>query len=392
MTEVQGASVEISGIDHTYGDTPVLDQVSLAIAAGESLALLGPSGCGKTTLLRTIAGLERPDRGTICIGGDELVGPGVWVPSEQRQVGMVFQDWALFPHLSVAANVGYGLDNGRRRAGLVARALGGRARSGPRAAGGASTDKAARVAESLELVGLGGLGDRMPSTLSGGQQQRVALARALAPRPRVLLLDEPFSNLDTTMRTEVRTEVHRLLADLGITSIFVTHDQEEAFVIGDRVAVMDDGRIAQIDRPHRLYTSPATRWVAGFVGDAVFLPGTAGGRTVQCALGPLPLDDELQGPVEVLIRPEQLALTGLGSAEDPGTPRGTDDSAAIVDDVEFYGHDAMVHLTMGDLAMRVRVGPEVMVRRGDRVGVAFRSPRARAFPAPGQPPRSVLSG
>lgn len=337
--QTKAASVEVEGVQHSFGEGIVLDDVSLTVAAGQSIALLGPSGCGKTTLLRTIAGLERPNKGTITVGGTTAVAPGTFVPPERRRVGMVFQDWALFPHLSVAKNVGYGLP---RRGSTEA------------------------VEQGLEMVGLAGLGERMPSTLSGGQQQRVALARALAPRPSVLLLDEPFSNLDTTMRVDVRSEVHRLLLDLGITAVFVTHDQEEAFIVGDRVAVMNEGRIVQFDTPHALYDDPCSRWVADFVGEASFLPCEASGNVAKGVLGPIILDDEHRGAVEVLIRPEQLSLT--------------DDGKATVENVEFYGHDAMVVVDLDGQTLRIRTGPSITVARGDRVGVAYVGREARAFP------------
>ena len=209
---IAARGVDVSGVNKSFGETDVLHEIDVSVEPGTSLALLGPSGCGKTTLLRLIAGLERPDEGQVSVGDQVMAGPSTWVPPEKRNVGMVFQDWALFPHLTVGKNVGYGLDRAER--------------------------KGSRISEALDMVGLADLVDRMPDTLSGGQQQRVALARAIAPRPSVLLLDEPFSNLDSALRVGVRTEVHRLLIDLGITSIFVTHDQEEAFVLGDEVAVM----------------------------------------------------------------------------------------------------------------------------------------------------------
>ncbi len=336
--------VRVANLYHRYpsGKNPgeeVLLDVSLDIAAGSSLALLGPSGCGKTTLLRSIAGLERPGSGTITIDGDVVAGPSVWVPAERRRVGMVFQDWALFPHLSVAKNVAYGLER---------------------------TGREDRVAAGLALVGLADLGDRMPATLSGGQQQRVALARALAPRPRVLLLDEPFSNLDTGLRAEVRAEVHRLLLDVGITAVFVTHDQEEAFVLGDRVAVMNQGRIVQVDTPHNLYAAPSSRWVAEFVGEASLFACSATGDKASTPFGQLELEQPHNGPVDVLLRPEQLALTAGDSA--------------TVELVEFYGHDAMVYLSVDGQSVRVRTGPNPGVRRGDRVAMAFTGDPVRAFP------------
>ena len=264
--------VVVVGLDKAFDGTPVLTGVELDVTPGESLALLGPSGCGKTTLLRLIAGLERPDAGSVTVGSTVMAGPGAWVAPEKRQVGIVFQDWALFPHLSVGRNAGYGLPRGER--------------DGP------------RVGEALTMVGLGDLADRMPDTLSGGQKQRVALARAIAPRPSVLLLDEPFSNLDSALRVGVRTEVHRLLVELGITSIFVTHDQDEAFVLGDRVAIMSSGRIEQVGTPAQIYRSPASRWIAEFVGDVNLLRGDADGKEAGTVLGRVPLRDPASGPVD----------------------------------------------------------------------------------------------
>ena len=332
---------ERNGDGSDTADGPgALDQVSLSVEPGESIALLGPSGCGKTTLLRAIAGLERSVTGSIFIDDHLVTGAKTWVPPEKRKIGMVFQDWALFPHLTVAKNVAYGLDK---------------------------KGAAEQVAQSLALVDLSGTEDRMPTTLSGGQQQRVALARALAPKPRVLLLDEPFSNLDTSLRSELRTEVHRLLLDLGITSIFVTHDQEEAFVVGDRVAVMNEGRVVQVDTPNNLYTHPVDRWVADFVGEATLMRCTATGTTASTPLGAIPLEVDRSGDIDVLLRPEQLRLT--------------DGDAATVEVVEFYGHDAMVYLRYGDHPLRVRTGPEVMARRGDTFGVRFAGQAAHSFPA-----------
>ena len=333
------SSICVAGLHHSYEADPVLVDVSLEVEAGAFVALLGPSGCGKTTLLRAIAGLERPSRGTIWVGDDEVSGADGWVPPERRRVGMVFQEWALFPHLSVAANVAYGLNRA--------------AKSG------------SRVQDTLEMVGLGGFGQKMPTTLSGGQQQRVALARALAPRPRVLLLDEPFSNLDTSLRVEVRSEVHRLLLELGITSIFVTHDQEEAFVIGDRVAIMNEGVIVQVGTPHDIYTRPASRWVAEFVGEASMLRCQAHDGVAAGPFGPLRLERDYEGSVDILLRPEQLALVAGDSA--------------VVQMVEFYGHDAMVFVSIDGQSLRIRTGPEVAVVRGDRVGVEFRGTAAQAF-------------
>ena len=253
--------LEIQDLVATYGAGPVLDGVSLDVAAGEIVALLGPSGCGKTTLLRCVAGLETPVSGTIRIG-DELVTRGRGVPPERRPVGMVFQDGALFPHLSVLANVRYGMARAERR-------------------GHAAV-------ELLELVGLADKAERLPGMLSGGEQQRVALARALARRPGVLLLDEPFASLDTALRAQLRGEVRGLLKEVGVTTVLVTHDQHEALMFGDRVAVMRAGRLEQVDTPTRLYRQPASSWVAGFVGEANLLAGQVVDRGIATAVGTVP--------------------------------------------------------------------------------------------------------
>ena len=338
MTSSAARGVTVEDLEHSYGDEPVLHGVSLDVSPGESIALLGPSGCGKTTLLRLIAGLERPSSGSISIGNDFVAGE-TWVPPDRRKVGMVFQDWALFPHLSVAKNVAYGIAK--------------------------STSKDAEVSSALEMMNLSGLEDRMPATLSGGQQQRVALARALAPRPGVLLLDEPFSNLDTSLRTEVRTEVRELLAELGITSIFVTHDQDEAFIVGDRVAVMREGKIVQTDSPQGLYHHPVDQWTAEFVGTVSLLKGDAASGFASCSLGSVAIDPKLNGSVDVMIRPEQLSIAAGGDAE--------------VQAVEYYGHDSMVFVALGNDQVRVRCGPSIMFNRGDNVQVQFTSDQALAF-------------
>jgi len=343
-------AVSVVGLNHTYASSAeqVLDSISIAVNPGESLALLGPSGCGKTTLLRLIAGLEPVVEGTIVIHGETVAAPGQWVPPEKRGVGMVFQDWALFPHLSVGDNVAYGL--------------------------GRSVDRSARVGEALAMVGLTGLEDRRSTSLSGGQQQRVALARALAPRPRVLLLDEPFSNLDSAMRGEVRTEVNRLLAEIGIASVFVTHDQEEAFVIGDRVAVMNQGRIVQADTPQHIYVRPKNRWVAEFVGAGVLLPSVADGMVATTCFGPVPLTDSHHGEVDVLVRPEQLDVVEVGP-----TSNGNVGDQGLVDVVEFYGHDCLVVVAFGSQLVQVRAEPTISLQRGRRVTVSFRGGAAHAF-------------
>ncbi|MBI2851614.1 MAG: ABC transporter ATP-binding protein [Chloroflexi bacterium] len=266
--------------------------MSLELEEGKFLALLGPSGCGKTTLLRLIAGLERPDSGTIEVGERIVAGKEVFVPPEKRRVGLVFQDYALFPHMDVGANVAFGVRRDSNR---------------PR-----------RVEEVLSLVGLRGLEHRMPHQLSGGQQQRVALARALAPRPTVLLLDEPFSNLDADLRVRVRVEVRDVLACAGVTVVFVTHDQEEALFMGDLVGVMNAGRLEQIDSPEGIFHRPATPFVAQFIGTADFLTGQVEDRTIISEVGHIPLQQELPAGqiVKIMVRPDFIdiepAETGRG--------------------------------------------------------------------------------
>jgi iron(III) transport system ATP-binding protein len=335
-------AVAVAGVTKSFGDVRALDSVDLTVDAGRMLALLGPSGCGKTTLLRVIAGLENPDEGKVSVGDRVLTAPGELVPPERRRIGMVFQDWALFPHMSVARNVGYGL---------------------PKLHG---EEQRTRVAEALELVGLPDYGDRAPATLSGGQQQRVALARALAPRPSVLLLDEPFSNLDTALRVQVRTEVHRLLADLGVTTVFVTHDQEEAFVLGDEVAVMDAGHVVQQATPAALYREPATRWVASFVGDANLLPATVRAERADTVVGVVPVATKVAGQADVLVRPEDVVLES--------------GDAGVVELVEFYGHDTVYVVRADDGSqVRSRRGAAPTFVRGDRVSLRYSGTATMAY-------------
>ncbi|MDE0117552.1 MAG: ABC transporter ATP-binding protein [bacterium] len=338
--------LSVQDVSKSFEGTTVIEECSLEVGWGEMVSLLGPSGCGKTTLLRIIAGLERADQGTIHISGTQVAGNGTWVRPEDRNVGMVFQDWALFPHLDVARNVGYGVPRSKR---------------------------AAEVSNTLELVNLPGMQDRMPETLSGGQQQRVALARALAPQPTALLLDEPFSNLDSALRREVRTEVRRLLQATGMTAVFVTHDREEALVLGDRVAVMDAGRIMQIGSPAEIYQEPANPWVASFIGDVSMYPAEADGAVAHADFGSIPLIEACRGPVDVAVRPEDVDLR----SDDSGTAIHT------VDDFEFQGADSMVTVANpAGIRLLARVKGTQSLSPGDRVCPAYTGSPAAAFPRP----------
>ncbi len=283
MTKI---TVQCEQLFKQFHTTSAVRGLNLTIHTGEILALLGPSGCGKTTTMRLIAGFERPDAGTITIGGRLVAGPRTFVPPEERQVGMVFQNYALFPHLTVAENIAYGLKQDRHR-------------------------RAERVREVLALVDLAGLEQRLPHELSGGQQQRVALARALAPNPQVLLLDEPFSGLDAGLRDQVRGEVAQILRASGATVVVVTHSQEEALFLGDRVAVMNQGVVEQVARPEALFLHPASRFVAEFMGTAFFLPGITREQGLETELGfwPQPVNLAAGTAIEAAARPDDLTLT-----------------------------------------------------------------------------------
>jgi iron(III) transport system ATP-binding protein len=281
------ALLEVRHITHAYDKRPVLEDVSFQLEAGVIGCLLGPSGCGKTTVLRCIAGFEPVTRGEIVLHGTTMSSPGRTVPAEKRRIGVVFQDYALFPHLTVERNIAFGLRNV------------------------ADAQRQARVGELLDIVGLHQVASRYPHELSGGQQQRVALARALAPRPQLMLLDEPFSNLDVDMRERLSVEVRDILKQQKTTAILVTHDQHEAFNIADEIGIMLQGRVEQWDTPYRLYHEPATRFVADFVGQGVFLPGTVlDDATIAVELGALPsrLNRVLPRgtPVDVLLRPDDI--------------------------------------------------------------------------------------
>lgn len=305
-------------IHKSFSAHSVLRGVDLAIPSGSFTAVLGPSGSGKTTLLRLIAGLERADRGTIAIGETLVDGGTVYVPAERRRVGYVSQDGTLFPHLSVAGNVGFGLPR--------------RERHGP------------RVEELLSVVGLSGLGRRYPHQLSGGQQQRVALARALAVRPQAVLLDEPFASLDAQLRSSVRGDVKKILSDAGTTAVLVTHDQDEALSLADLVAVIREGKIAQLAEPAELYSNPLDAELARFVGAANLIEGQMEGGRVETLLGRLDATRSMvttkeRCAVTVLVRPEQLVLAAAGSL----TPAPDRVNGRVLA-TSYHGHDCLVRV------------------------------------------------
>ena len=326
---------------------PVLDGVSFDAEEGELFALVGPSGCGKTTALRCVAGFERVDAGTIELRGKALAAPRVHAPPEQRGIGFVFQDYALFPHLTVLDNVRFGLQGMRK---------------------GAATDRAREV---LAMVGLKGVEDRFPSQLSGGQQQRVALARSIAPSPRLLLLDEPFSNLDAALRNNTRAEIRALLKDAGMTAILVTHDQEEALSIADRLAVMSHGRIEQSGAPEAIYNHPSNPFVAEFLGATNLIRVNAVEDGAESILGPLRLDRAARGDVVVSMRPEQLAME---------TPQDGEAAGEILSR-EFKGHDQTYRVRIAGVTIVVQTHASSPWRVGDRVALRPLQPAVVVTPA-----------
>ncbi|MCA0401800.1 MAG: ABC transporter ATP-binding protein [Proteobacteria bacterium] len=348
------AGIVIRDVNLSYGQTHVLKGINLTIEPGEFFAFLGPSGCGKTTLLRLIAGFNIAQTGTVSVGGADVSGLPPW----KRDVGMVFQSYALWPHMSVAQNVAFGLEERR-----IAR-----------------DEIISRVDQALELVGLRHLKDRKPSQLSGGQQQRVALARTIAIRPKVLLLDEPLSNLDAKMRVQVRRELRELQQELGITTIFVTHDQEEANTICDRIAVMHDGIVQQVGSPMDLYDRPANLFVANFLGTANILPGTlssdrklfrlAGGSDIPVAADVLALDKP-----QLVFRPQNAALADERGQAAEGRTR----LAGEVTNSEFLGSSVRYGIRIGGTDVLVDVAHQSGVeplRPGSRVAVDLDHARA----------------
>jgi putative spermidine/putrescine transport system ATP-binding protein len=344
------ATVELDAVVKTYGAHRALDGISLSLKPGEFVALLGPSGCGKTTALRALAGLEVVDGGAIRIDGDDVSG----LPTNKRDIGMVFQAYSLFPHMTVLENVEFGL----------------------RMRKVAAAERQMRAREALELVGLAERGERYAHQLSGGQQQRVALARALVTRPRVLLLDEPLSALDAKVRVQLREQIRRIQTELGITTLFVTHDQEEALAVADRVAVMREGRIEQIGTPEELYVTPATPFVADFVGLSNRLPGVLTGGTITAAGATFELLGASQpdGPVLAYVRPEDVVLET--------SPRAKGLTATVVAS-SFLGSLRRTTVRLDDdVLLSVQHDVSVQPTPGEVVRVGFRGNPVSAIPAP----------
>ncbi len=344
MPEHTNVCLQVSNLAKKFvQDGPfVLDDVSFSVTEGESFGILGPSGCGKTTLLRIIAGFEQPSRGSISINGRVVRDKATRIPPEQRGVGFVFQDYALFPHLSVRENVRFGVrsKNGR--------------------------DRESRVNHVLQILDLMDLADRTPHDLSGGQQQRVAIARSLAPSPKILLMDEPFSNLDAMLRQEARKEVRNVLRNEGVTSVLVTHDQEEALSFADRVAVVWNGRIEQIGPPEEIYARPSTLFVAQFLGRTNLILSEVKGTTARTPIGDLAVDRSFEGPALLSLRPEHLSLV----EPDAVSPQ----FAGVVVDREFRGHDITFTIDISGASYLVHTDNLTTYDLGDAVGIRALSP------------------
>ncbi|MEM7346569.1 MAG: ABC transporter ATP-binding protein [Chloroflexota bacterium] len=332
--------IRIENVSKNYGQTRAVIDLDLNIRKSAITVLLGRSGCVNTTTLRLVAGLEKPDAGDIWIGEQQVSGNQVWVSATQRKIGMVFQDYALFPHLSVAQNIEFGI---------------------PQLS---SADRKKRVATLLDLVGLIGLEDRYPHQLSGGQQQRVALARALAPSPTVMLLDEPFSNLDASLRQSMREDVRKILHEAEVTTIFVTHDQEEALRLADELIVMEGGRLLQNGAPETVYRYPANLKVAQFLAKVNVLSGEAKQGSVETSLGHLPLHDpHLVGAVDVVLLPEAISLV-----PDP-------QSTTVVDDISYFGFHQLVTLKLEQGQMlQARTWSHANIAVGDNVQATVDTP------------------
>jgi iron(III) transport system ATP-binding protein len=352
-------------VSHAFDGVPVVVDVDLTITPGELMCLVGPSGCGKTTILRIAAGLEELQRGRVVIHGRVVADGAVQVPPEERQVGLVFQDFALFPHLRVEENAGFGL------VGLGAAA------------------RRARAREVLAQVGMAGFAASYPHVLSGGQQQRVALARALAPRPRLMLLDEPFSVLDTRLREQIRDQTLHVLKSGGATTLLVTHDSEEAMFMGDRIAVMREGRIVQVGTPVDIYCRPACAFVAGFFSEVNRLEGIVADQRVRTPFGALAAPDLRPGdPAQILIRPEALAVAPAegGEAQAAARSDGKGHAKGRVITARLLGRSSLVHMGVAgadgkELHLHARVPGRFLPAEGSLIDVALDESMAFVFPA-----------
>jgi iron(III) transport system ATP-binding protein len=348
MTEIHAqtcpAGLFLEGLSHAYGGRPVVRGVTLAVPPGQLVCLLGPSGCGKTTTLRIAAGLERPAQGRVMLNCQVVSGDGVHLPPEARNVGFLFQDYALFPHLNVSANVAFGLDRLAR------------------------SERAGRVAEMLRQVGMETYAEAWPHQLSGGQQQRVALARALAPKPRLMLLDEPFSGLDKRLRDQVRDETLHVLKSSGVSTLMVTHDPEEAMFMADSIALMQNGQVVQHGSPEELYLNPATPFVASFFGEVNLIPVTVRDGAVATPFGPVAAPGLREGQAaELLIRPEALSL----SPDESGV--------AEVLAARMLGRVSLIHLRAAGLHLHARVPGHFMPAEGTRLAVRLDSSQAHVY-------------